>query len=100
IGAHGARIDVDIGVELLEPDLQSPMFQQHADGGGGKALAQRADHPAGHEDVLGLPGSRAHGWRDASSLVAFLWVRRTPSNYIRAAQDEGERAPHQAAWLG
>src|SRR5262249_16273834 len=48
-----ARVDIDVGVELLEPDLQPALLQQHADRRTGQPLAQRADHPAGHEDVLG-----------------------------------------------
>ena len=55
VGAHGARIDVDIGVELLHADAEPALFQQHADRGAGQSFAQRADHAAGNENML------AHG---------------------------------------
>ena len=53
VGAHRPGVDIDVGIELLEPDSQTPLLQQHADRRAGQPLAQRADHPAGHEDVLG-----------------------------------------------
>ena len=55
VGAHRARIDVDIRIELLHADRQSALLQQHADRGAGEPLAQRTDHAAGHENML------AHG---------------------------------------
>src|SRR5205823_2446005 len=55
VRAHGARIDVEVGVELLQADAQAAVFEEHADGGTGQSLAQRADHAAGDEDVF-------HGW--------------------------------------
>src|SRR5262249_10543886 len=54
IGAHGAGIDVDVGVELLEAHAQAAVFQEHADRGTGEALAERADYSAGDENMLGL----------------------------------------------
>ncbi len=68
IGAHRARIDVDIGIELLHADAEPALFQQHADRGAGQSLAQRADHPAGNENML------AHG---TSILVRGSVVRVT-----------------------
>ena len=53
VGAHGARIDVDIGVELLHADRETAAFEQHADRGGRQSLAQGADDAAGDEDVFG-----------------------------------------------
>src|SRR5262245_17281237 len=52
IRAHGARVDVHIGVELLEGDLVAVTFEQATDGGRRQALAQRGDDATGHEDVL------------------------------------------------
>ncbi len=52
VRAHRPRIDVDVGVELLEPDPQPALFQDHADRGAGQSLAERANHAARHEDVL------------------------------------------------
>ena len=53
---HGAGILVDVGVQLLEGDAQPPAFQKGADGGGGQALAQGREHPAGHKNKLGVKG--------------------------------------------
>src|SRR5207302_223083 len=76
VGAHGAGIDVDVRVELLEADAEAAVFQQHADRGAGEALTERADDAAGNEDVLchavflgGVPRA----------------VRLAPYHYIRSA---------------
>ena len=53
IRAHRARIDVDVGVELLQRDLVAVAFEQGADRRGGEALAERGHDAAGDEDVLG-----------------------------------------------
>ena len=53
VGAHGARVDVDVGVALHHGDLEAVALEQAADGGRGQALAQGRDDAAGHEDVLG-----------------------------------------------
>ena len=50
--AHGARVDVDVGVELLRGNFQAAAFQQPAERCGRDALAQTGNHAAGHEDVL------------------------------------------------
>ena len=52
VGAHRARIDVDIRVELLHADAKPALFEQHADGGAGQSFAQRADDAAGNENML------------------------------------------------
>ena len=54
IGAHGARIHIDIGVQLLGGHLQPPGLQQTAQGCRRNALAQAGDHAAGDENVFGL----------------------------------------------
>jgi hypothetical protein len=33
VGAHGARVDVDVGIELLHADPQSAALEKHADRG-------------------------------------------------------------------
>ena len=53
VRAHRPGIDIDVGVELLEPNPQSAMLQQHADRGAGQSFAERTDHAAGHENMLG-----------------------------------------------
>ena len=51
---HGARVDVDVRVELAHGDLQAPALEEPTERGGGEPLAERRGHPAGEEDVLGL----------------------------------------------
>ena len=53
VGAHGARIHIDIGIQLLGRHLQSSGLQQTAQGRGGNALAQAGNHAAGDENILG-----------------------------------------------
>ena len=50
---HRARIDVQIGVELLHDDAQAARREQVAETRGGEALTERGDDAPGHEDVLG-----------------------------------------------
>jgi hypothetical protein len=51
-GAHGAGVDVEVGVELHEVDLEAAGLQQAADGGRGETLAERRHDAAGYKDVL------------------------------------------------
>ena len=50
-GRHGARIDVEIGVELAQPDREAACLQQRTKRRAGKALAQRRNDTACDEDV-------------------------------------------------
>ena len=54
--AHGARIDVDVGVELEQRNLEATGFEDGGQGGGGDALAERGHNATGHEDIFG------HAW--------------------------------------
>ena len=54
IGAHGAGVDVDIGVELLSGDFETSCFEQASEGRCGDALAEAGDDTAGDEDILSL----------------------------------------------
>jgi hypothetical protein len=49
-GIHGARVDVDVGVEFLEDDLQPTGLEEAAKGGGGDALAESGGDSARDED--------------------------------------------------
>ena len=73
VGAHRARIDVDVRIELLHPHAQAAPFEQHADRGAGQPFAQGADHAAGHEDVFGhaVPLPRP---RNDKSPRGFPWA--------------------------
>ncbi len=60
-GAHRPRIDVDVGVELLQLDAEAAADQQPPDRGRGDPLAQRGDDSAGDEDEPGLAGLHLPG---------------------------------------
>ncbi len=53
IGGHGAGVDVEIGIDLLDDDGDVAGLEDSADGSGGDALAYRTDNTAGYEYVLG-----------------------------------------------
>jgi hypothetical protein len=50
IGAHRPGIDVEIGVELAQPHLESARLQQRAERRCRKTFAKGGDHAAGDED--------------------------------------------------
>ncbi len=50
--AHGAGVDVEVRVELLDRHLQPAGLEQPAERSGGDALAERGYDAPGHEDVL------------------------------------------------
>ena len=52
IGAHGARIDIDIGIQLAQPDLETARLQAGLPSSRrGEPLTEGGDHAAGNEDV-------------------------------------------------
>ena len=57
VGAHGARVDVQVRVELLDADLEAAAFEQGAEGGGGEAFAEGGDDASGDENILHGKGS-------------------------------------------
>ena len=74
-GRHRPRIDVDVGIEFLGRNLEPALGEQPAERGGRNALAERADHAAGHEDVF----RRAHG------LTSLIWRVNSASAHERSA---------------
>ena len=48
---HGARIDVDIGIELEHRDFQAPRLKNGGQGSRGDAFAQRRNNTTRDEDV-------------------------------------------------
>ena len=52
IGAHGAGVHVDIGVQLLGRHLQAPGLQQTPQGCCRDPFSQTGDHTAGHKNIL------------------------------------------------
>ena len=68
VGAHGARVNVDVGVELLELDPVAATLEEAADGCRREPFSERRHHPAGDEDVLDR-----HGF---GSTLRALWPLR------------------------
>ena len=68
IGAHGAGVHVDIGVEFLVPHPDAPLLQEPPQGGRADALAQARDHAAGDKYVF-----RCH-----TALLFFRSARSPP----------------------
>ena len=79
---HGARVDVDVRVELAHGHPEAAALEQPAQRGGGEALAQRRRHPTGEEDVLGGPCPTP----PAPMPVA---VRRSPCSESPDAREAG-----------
>jgi hypothetical protein len=52
VGAHRARVDVQVGVELLDAHLEAAAFEQRAEGRGGEAFAERGDDSSGDENIF------------------------------------------------
>ena len=52
VGAHGARVHVEIGVQLLDLDPQAALLQQTSQRGRRNALTQTGHHAAGDKNVL------------------------------------------------
>ncbi|GGC85493.1 hypothetical protein GCM10007418_01590 [Halopseudomonas salina] len=48
---HGARIDIDIGIELEHRDFQTPSLEDGGQGRRGNAFAQRRYNTTRDEDV-------------------------------------------------
>jgi hypothetical protein len=78
VGGHRPRVDVDVGVELLDADAQAARLQQGPDGGRGEPLAEAGDHAACYEDVL------PHVIDRAVSLKPTILARRTSASLARA----------------
>ena len=57
VRTHRARIDVEIRVQLPQPDLVTTRLQKRAESGGGEAFSKGGNHAAGDEHVTGHGGS-------------------------------------------
>ena len=82
--AHGARVDVEVGVELLDGHLEPAALEEATEGGGGDALAERGDNAAGDEDVL----SHAHPCR-AVVEPGGAWPNRLLNNDASSLERDG-----------
>src|SRR5690606_10672763 len=48
--AHRSGIDIEVGIQLENSDLQAPGLENRAQGGGGDPLSQRGNYTAGHKN--------------------------------------------------
>ena len=76
IRRHGARVDVEVGVELLDGDGDVPALEDATEGRNGNAFAHGANDSAGNEDVLrhgsfGGSGRSARGCACAAARPQF-----------------------------
>ena len=110
---HRARVDVEIGVELLHGDPQSAGAQQVSETGRREALADGGGDAARHEDVLGrlrrgqwglpwsgvrLKNQSVHGLRDYQGLRAVAADHAGQRSYVsRTAANSSSSAGHP--WL-
>lgn len=62
---HGAGIDIEVGVEFLDLDLEAAVFEKGADGGGGESFSERGDDSSGDEDIFHCEAAR----RDSMSGI-------------------------------
>ena len=67
--AHGARVHIDIGVELDHADLEPAALEDRAQAGRGEALPQRGHHATGHEHKSRHWNPRRRSKRREFSLV-------------------------------
>ena len=72
--AHGARVDVDVGIKLHQRDVDPPRLQERGHRGGGYALAQGRDHAAGDKYIFGHVCPSGNG--NCSNDPALAKVRR------------------------
>ena len=52
IGRHGAGINVEVGIALLEGDAKAAAFEQAAHGGRCYAFPERRNHATRHKNVF------------------------------------------------
>ena len=81
IRAHGAGIDVDVRIELLNGDTDTPALEQPSDCRDGHPLADRRDYSAGYEDVLGNVPRICHAFAHFTETFS----RRTCARHSRSA---------------
>ena len=53
IGAHGSRIDVQIGIEFLHCDTVAAFFEQQREACSGDSFSEAGNHASGHENMFG-----------------------------------------------
>ena len=79
IGAHRPRIDIEIGIELAEPDLVAARLEERAERRRSDTFAEGGDHAAGDEDVP-RHGLTSYPVRDRFGESKNAAAFRTPEN--------------------
>ena len=74
-GIHGARVDVDVRIELLHGHTQTTQFEETTERRSGETLTERTRDPSGHEDVLRhvnlpFPDARSSTYNGRSPYLA------------------------------
>jgi len=59
---HGARIDIDVRIQLLDHDPEATLLEEPSEGCCGEALAERTRHAPRHEDVFRHGGKIYPEW--------------------------------------
>src|SRR5438105_863961 len=78
VGAHRAGIDVEVRIELSEPDLEAARLKQRPERRRRETLAERGDHAAGDKNEP-RHGTPVYSIRGARHMVNDCW-RGTPLN--------------------
>ena len=95
---HRARIDVQVGVELLHHDAQSARGEQIAQARGGQTFAQRGNDTPGHEDVPG--GAVGNSADEDSGVRSYPPHEYPPRRFVILSVVAGARASSSSrAWV-
>src|SRR5690606_3541046 len=88
---HGARVDVQIRIELLHHDAQTARGEQVAQAGRCETLPQRRNDTSGHEDVSGGVVLGRRNRRVHHGLLSYQFVceprLRSSRAWVRAASE-------------
>src|SRR5450755_2799384 len=76
---HRSGVEIEIGIELAEPNLVAPRLQQRAQRCRSQTFAERRNHAAGDEDVP------RHGTQPLRLWSRFAKTNRTPQRTFRLA---------------
>src|SRR5690348_9057335 len=94
IGGHRARIDVQVGIALLEGNAEAATLKQAANGGCCDSFAQRRNHAARYKDVLRAGPQRArHPPKGIAVQPIIAANRKTVKGEIRDAKIRTGSAP-------
>src|SRR5262245_10119028 len=77
--AHRPGIDVDVGIELYQPDFEPARLEDRAEAGRGDSFAERGNHAAGDED------ESRHVASVAPEAAAWLQIKQSQSGALQWA---------------